>query len=270
MLTLHSYVCYTFTHISAKQVVSTTVQGEEEVTIEDSTLVIEPFTRAKPGAVFIKTYPKTPSIMSIVNELEQLFDKFNEKFFESSLSKPVITLSNEGRRSVYGWFTVQKVWMDDKEVRHHEINICPEHLNRPIEEVCETLLHEMIHMKNAMAGVKDCHRNGLYHTKKFQVCAEQHGLNVVKTEKYGWAETSLKDATLEFIKTLKLEAFELFRNLNFPSDDTADGDRDEGEEKPKTSSSRKYVCSACELSIRATKEVRVRCEDCNVLMQELE
>jgi len=242
--------------------------GEEEIAISDSIIVIEPFARKNRRAILVKTYPKEPSIMPIVNGLELLFDKFNDKFFESSLSRPVITLSEEGRRRAFGWFITEK-WVDGKKVKYHEINICPEYLDRPIEEVCGTLLHEMVHLKNAQSGLKDCHRNGLYHTKKFQICAEQHGLNVTKTTKHGWSDTSLKAETLDFIKTLKLEAFDLFQNFNFSSDDNTEGG-DEVERKPKTSSSRKYVCSKCELSIRATKEVRVRCEDCDVLMQELE
>ena len=36
----------------------------------------------------------------------------------------------------------------------------------------------------------------------------------------------------------------------------------------KTSSTRKYVCPVCGNSVRATKEVRIMCVDCNELMQE--
>jgi len=197
--------------------------------------------------------------------LDWLFEVFNEKFFESELSKPVITMSGEGRRRAYGWFFPKQIWQDGEEVRHYEINICPEHLNRPIEEVCETLLHEMIHLKNALSGIVDCHRNGLYHTKKFQTCAERHGLKAMKTEKYGWAKTSLKDETLDFIKSLNLETFKLFRNLNFPSDDIEGGDED-STETPKPSSSRKYVCPSCDVNVRATKEVLIRCEKCQELL----
>ena len=203
--------------------------------------------------------------MPIVNVLELLFDKINEKFFNSELLRPVITLSEEGRRSVYGWFTVDKVWMDDKEVRYHEINICPEYLNRPFEDVCGTLLHEMVHLKCSQDGIQDCSNGGRYHNKKFKLCAEKHGLNVTKTEKYGYADTALKPETINFISTLKLESFELFRNLNFGNnEEDTDAEGEQGG-SPKPSSTRKYVCPKCDLPIRATKDVRVRCEKCDVL-----
>lgn len=243
----------------------TTAGKEEEIMITASELVIEPHTRKKPGAVFIKTYPKAPSIMPIINGLEQLFDKINEKFFNSELSKIVITLSEEGRRSTYGWFTVQQVWQDAEEVRYHEINICPEYLNRPINEVCGTLLHEMVHLKCSQDGIQDCSNGGRYHNKKFKLYAEKHGLNVTKTEKYGFADTTLKPETIKFINALKLESFELFRNLNFGDSGTEIDDEGEQGGSLKPSSTRKYVCPKCDLSIRATKDVRVRCDECDVL-----
>jgi len=211
--------------------------------------------------------PNTPSIMPIIKALEHLYGKFNKKFFDNKLSKIVVTLSKEGRRNAYGWLTTKMVWQDNED-RYYEINLCPEYLNRPIEEICGTLLHEMVHLKNALDEIQDCSRSSQYHNKKFKLCAERHGLNVVKTAKYGWADTSLKPETLEFIETLKLKDFELFRNLNFPKADIEDGDEGEAdsEEAPKTSSSRKYVCPVCKLSIRATKEVRVRCDKCDELL----
>jgi len=232
--------------------------------MDSESLIIKPATKDKNAELFIKTYPKTPSTTPIVCKLDLLFEKFNNKFFESSLSKPVLTLSEEGRRKAYGWFTTEKVWKDKKEELYYEINICPEHLNRPIEDVCETLLHEMIHLKNSLDEVQDCSRSGLYHNKKFKICAEKHGLNVVKTEKYGYAYTSLKPETLEFIKTLDLKNFDLFRRVNFTSDEAGEDTESEAEESPK-SSSRKYVCPECNVSIRATRDVNIRCEDCDIL-----
>ena len=214
-----------------------------------------------------KASPKNPSIKPIVEVLEQLYEKFNKKFFDSELSKTVITLSEVGRRKAYGWFTVLKVWQDAEEVRYHEINICPEYLNRPIDEICGTLLHEMVHLKCSQDGIQDCSRSGQYHNKTFKLYAEKHGLNVLKTEKYGWADTSLKAETLEFIQILKFEAFELFRNLHFSSDSVESDDEDEkdSEGTSKPSSSRRYVCPECSLIIRATQEVLVRCEKCDKL-----
>jgi len=110
----------------------------------------------------------TPSIAPIVNALDSLFWQLNDKYFESSLSKCVIAISEKGRRNAYGWCTCDKVWQGDAE-RHYEINICPEYLNRPIEDICETLLHEMIHLKNLQDNINDTSRNGFYHNKEFKI-----------------------------------------------------------------------------------------------------
>ena len=237
-------------------------------------MLIVPFRKNGEGAIYIKTVPKTPSITPVVNALDALFEKLNDKFFESALSKPVITLSEEGRKNAYGWFTIDKVWQDGQRGDCHEINICPEYLYRPIEDICETLLHEMVHLKNFQDGVKDYSRSGSYHNKKFQQCAEKHGLYAEQVGNYGYVKTSLKPETVNFIKSLNIEAFELFRKkaiktrINTEDDDVSDDvgvDDADAEDEPKPSSTRKYICENCTTSIRATKEVRVRCEDCNVL-----
>jgi len=209
---------------------------------------------------------KAPSITPIVIELDLLFEKFNERFFDSELSKPVITLSEVGRRNAYGWFTTEMIWQDGKKCRHYEINICPEFLNRPIEDVCGTLLHEMVHLKNAQDGIQDCSRSGQYHNKKFKLCAEQHGLIVTKTLKYGFAVTSLTMETLVFINTLNLTAFDLFRNLNIVSGASECEADDPTDESTKTSSTRKYICPVCpKTSFWASREIKVRCDVCKEL-----
>jgi len=235
-----------------------------------SNILIEPTTKNKHGAILMKIFPKAPSITPIVNELDFLFEKLNDKFFESSLSKPVITLSEEGRRNAYGWCTTEKVWQNANDERHYEINVCPEHLNRPIEYICGTLLHEMVHLKNLQDGIQDCSRSSQYHNKRFKLCAEQHGLNVTKTLKYGFADTSLKNETLEFIKTLKLNAFGLFRNLNIIHIGTDDETENKLGGSTKMSSTRKYICPVCpKTSFWASKEIRVRCDVCNELFIEI-
>lgn len=231
-----------------------------------SDIVIVPSTKKKRGAILMKISPKVPSLAPIVNELDLLFEKFNDKFFDSYLSKPVITLIEKGRRNAYGWCATEKVWQDDKEDRHYEINICPEHLDRPIEDICGTLLHEMVHLKNLQDDIQDCSRSSQYHNKKFKICAEKHGLNAQKTEKYGFADTSLKPEAHEFITSLNLKSFELFRNLNFSIEETEGDAEGEQEELPRKSSSRKYVCPTCDLTVRATKEVWVRCDECDELL----
>jgi hypothetical protein len=212
----------------------------------------------------LKTYPKISnavgnkaSLAPIVARFEWLFNRFNKRFFESTLSKPVIATSSQRRLNAMGWFIAKKVWKDSSDT-YCEINICPEFFNLPIEEVCEILLHEMVHLYNFQQNIQDCSRSGKYHNKKFKEAAERHGLIVEKISLYGFASTSLKPETLKYIKTLNLKAFDLFR-------DTRRAFAENTDEPEARSSTRIYVCPQCQTIIRATREVNVRCEDCDVL-----
>ena len=202
------------------------------------------------------------SVAPTITALEGIFDSLNKRFFNNALLKPTITLSQKGTKTAktQGWCTEEKVWVQTRngqEVdRHHEINICPEYLNRPPEEICATLLHEMVHLLNTINGVQDCSSNGQYHNERFKTSAEAHGLNVEKVRNYGYAKTSLKPETVKFIKSLDLTAFVLYRD-SMRKDTTGSS-----ASQPKQSSTRKYVCPKCGTSIRATKEVNVICGNC--------
>lgn len=207
----------------------------------------------------------SPSVAPIVKELESLFKFFNLHFFNSILLTPVITLSQRGTKSAKGWCTEKKVWAqtggDAASERFYEINICPEYLNRPVEEICGVLLHEMVHLFNIMKGIQDCTSNGQYHNKLFKESAEQHGLKAEKSERYGYAQTSLKPETVEFINQLDLTAFALYRNsVQEVPQDSDDNKPAKRASSKRTSSTRIYVCPKCGTLIRATKEVRVRCD----------
>jgi hypothetical protein len=216
------------------------------------------------------------SLKPIIDKLENLFSKFNEKFYGGELQKPIITVSPDTTKGAYGWCTSWKVWsnkepkaiseMKPEEVEamknegFYEINLCAEHLARPFEHVAETLLHEMVHLYNLQVGVQDTSRSGTYHNKKYKEAAEQHGLTVEKDAKYGWTRTKLNPEAKAFVDSLQDKKFQLFRKpeLKLP-----------GASKTKQST-RKYVCPGCGCIIRATKEVHVICGDCQMEFEEAE
>ena len=208
------------------------------------------------------------SLKPVIAELEDLFSKFNARFFADKLEKPVITVSPDHTRGAYGWCTGWKAWKAGEDEGHYEINLCAEYLNRPFEETCGTLLHEMVHLQNLQDNVQDTSRSGLYHNKKFRETAEAHGLTVEKGEKYGWHKTTLNPEALEFVQSLGKQAFvkSLGKSgfcLVRPRTNPLKGSRKGG-----GSSSRKYVCPCCGAIIRATKEVCVICADCDCEFQE--
>ena len=82
----------------------------------------------------------------VAGYLNKVFDLLNEEFFESELSRPTITIQSTPK--AYGHFTLSSDTWISKLGGTHEINIGAGTLSRPIENVCATLLHEMIHYWN--------------------------------------------------------------------------------------------------------------------------
>lgn len=199
------------------------------------------------------------SLKVVIEKLESLFSKFNEQFYEGKIQKPVITVSPDTTKGAYGWCTSWKAWAtasDSEGDGYYEINMCAEHLNRSFNEICSTLLHEMVHLWNLQNDIQDTSRNGSYHNKKFKEAAEQHGLIIDKDEKYGWTRTSLNKEAEVYINSLNDDGFSLYRKKMISVRSSS------------KQSTRKYVCPVCGSIIRATKEVRVMCCDCDVEFEE--
>lgn len=199
-------------------------------------------------------------------ELNRAFSFFNKQFFNDSLQTPIIVIQTNGRhKNVLGWCTTNKVWNNNQGSKSfYEITICAEHLNRPIEKLIGTLLHEMVHLSNLQNNIKDVSRGGSYHNKKFKEIAEQHGLIIDFDKRIGWSLTTLKPSVLPLIKKLNLntDAFEIARRE--PSIEKDDENEDDETKETKKSSMRKYVCPCCKTIIRATKDVNVVCGICKV------
>lgn len=135
----------------------------------------------------------------LLKELHRAFDFFNEKFAKGELKRPVITVSSAAGKNALGWFGA-KFWKDgDEEV--NEINLSAEYFNRSIEDVLETLLHEMAHLKNAQNEIDDCSKSQ-YHNKNFKQAAESFHLEVKKSRYRGFSSTSLTDISRAAIKEL--------------------------------------------------------------------
>ncbi len=151
------------------------------------------------------------SLKPVIEELESLFSKFNARFFAGELEKPVITVSPDSTKGAYGWCTGWKAWQNGTENGgFYEINLCAEYMNRPFEETCSTLIHEMVHLWNLQEGVQDTSRSGTYH-RWFKTAAEAHGLIVEKIAKHDFSKTTLAPATLAFVGSFGKNNFPLVR-----------------------------------------------------------
>jgi hypothetical protein len=137
---------------------------------------------------------------AVTDKLVEAFEFFNAEL-DTQLDNPVFTLiPNRGRQSYYGWYW-QGRWKDGKKTLP-EINITADTLKRSVEEICETLIHEMVHYANNVAEIVDCNGNQ-YHNKHFKKRAEAFGLKVEKVKNKGYARTALDEKAANMVKKYK-------------------------------------------------------------------
>lgn len=197
--------------------------------------------------------------------LNKIFTLLNEKYFENALSKPVITIQSTPK--AYGHVSVCDRWMSGEKGRK-ELNIGAGTLNRHIEHIVATMLHEMVHIYCMDNGIQDTSRGYKYHNKKFKEEAEKRDLEISHHESYGWTITNPTDRLIEFclendladIKVVRLDAITDFLPPKKPK--AGRDEENDGEPTTRRSSTRKYQCPCCKNSVRATKDLSLICGDC--------
>ena len=198
--------------------------------------------------------------------LDKIFNKLNATYFESELSKPVITIQSTPR--AYGHVSVAEVWTSGEANHRHELNIGAGTLNRPIENVVATMLHEMVHLYNLAHGVQDCSRGGSYHNKKFRDEAIKRDLQIDHHPTYGWTLTTPTDNLVQWCIDNDLEEISVYRHDGAcpigitPPPRTGDlAPTAPGTTRPK-SSTRRYVCPRCKAIARTTRDMKIICGEC--------
>lgn len=206
------------------------------------------------------------NISDEVRFLEEAFDVLNEKYFESALQNIAITIQSTPR--AHGHFTPWNSW-DNEGKKMKEINIGAESLCRPVAEIIATLMHEMVHFYCHVKGMKDTSRNHTYHNKRFKEECEKRALIIDKGVGIGYSVTAPTEELISLVDEMGWNnRVKLYRKsgkkLDFGMEST------EGEKVMKKSSTRKYICPKCSMSVRATKEVKIACMECsNTQMQEM-
>ena len=196
--------------------------------------------------------------------LEKIFRALNADWFGGELEEPIITIQSTPR--AYGHVTVAKTWKRKDDWRH-ELNLGAETLGRPIEEVVATMMHEMVHPYNIAHNVQDWSRGGAYHNRKFRDEAERRGLMIEHHPTYGWTITTPGEELIEYIIGQGWGEIYINRGHGWTppasgGSKAGNGGAKDGQELPKKSSTRKYICPTCGQSVRATKAVNILCGDC--------
>lgn len=207
---------------------------------------------------------KTTNYQRATQYLVKIFKAVNEEYFSSQLEMPTITI--QSTVGAYGHVSVSKVWWNNEKASR-ELNLSADYLDRPIENLTATMIHEACHLYALQNGIKDTSNNGVYHNKRFKAIAEQCGLHIERHKKYGWTLTSPTEETIDFCIKYSFDDFQIARHSPFQRIGISGGKTSNGNIPPKKpkkpSSTRKYICPCCGNSFRATKEIRVLCMDCD-------
>ena len=212
---------------------------------------------------------QTTNMQRSIQYLTKIFKLLNDEYFDGELEQPIITVQSTPK--AYGHFTPWQSW-DIKESNGNtkktvEINIGAGTLDRPIENVVATMLHEMVHYYCYVKGIKDTSRGGQYHNSKgFKAEAEKRALHLEYDNRIGWSITSPTEELIDFILANQLEDIRIGRNEGQSFYIGIGGKAGNGTTTPPTkkpTNTRKYICPCCSNSFRATKNINVLCMDCN-------
>ncbi len=197
--------------------------------------------------------------------LDKIFKLLNAKYFNNELPAVIITI--QSTPTAYGHFTCYDAWHcgADRE-GFQEINIGAGTLDRPIENVTATLLHEMVHEYCFVNGIKDTSRNGTYHNKRFRDEAVKRDLDIEYDPRIGFSITAPTENLLNFCIDNGLEDIQMGRNdlYGMYHGGIAGGKSTTGgTTKRPGSNSRKYVCPCCGNIARTTKDMLLICGTCS-------
>ena len=208
----------------------------------------------------------------LTGQLERMFKSLNESFYDGQLDMPIITVTPTAR--AYAHYTPWNAW-ESKGEHKREINISSAYLDRPLEYICGSLLHEMAHMYNdTVLEVSDTSRGGTYHSKVFKQAAESHGLVCTRTEKYGWSDTStiLSDELIDWVllhdEFREIELCRTVPGLIAVGVGVKAADGSAPAITATRNNSRRFVCPKCGMIARTTRVARLLCGDCMEVMEE--
>ena len=201
----------------------------------------------------------------VTQYLNKVFKLINTEYFDNELEMPTITI--QSTVGAYGHVTTSKVWKTESGKASYELNIGADYLNRPIENIVATLIHEGCHLYAMQNGIKDTSNKGVYHNKRFKALAEERGLIIERHDKYGWTITTPSEETINFCINNDLQEVLITRNTGFTFTGVETGKNGNGTPvkptAPKKGNSIKWICPCCGAIVRSTKILNIVCGDCN-------
>lgn len=141
--------------------------------------------------------------LELMNELYRSYDFFNGHFCENKLPRPILLIARSNKKKAFGWFSGNAWNLQKNSVS--EITLEASSFKNGTDEVFDTLLHEMAHLKNFHENenkVIDC-TEAQRHNQIFKAAAEHFGLTVTKSTRFGFGHTALGETAKVAIKALK-------------------------------------------------------------------
>lgn len=201
----------------------------------------------------------------VTQYLNKVFKLINSEYFDNELEMPTITI--QSTVGAYGHVTTSKVWKTESGKASYELNIGADYLDRPIENIVATLIHEGCHLYAMQNGIKDTSNRGVYHNKRFKALAEDRGLIIEKHSRYGWTITTPSEATINFCIDNDLQELLITRHTGITFTGVGTGKNGNGTPvkptAPKKGNSIKWICPCCGAIVRSTKILNIVCGDCN-------
>lgn len=208
---------------------------------------------------------KLTSYNRVMQYLNKVFKLINSEYFDNELEMPTITI--QSTVGAYGHVTTSKVWKTESGKASYELNIGADYLDRPIENIVATLIHEGCHLYAMQNGIKDTSNRGVYHNKRFKALAEDRGLIIEKHSRYGWTITTPSEATINFCIDNDLQEVLITRHTGITFTGVGTGKNGNGTPvkptAPKKGNSIKWICPCCGAIVRSTKILNIVCGDCN-------
>ncbi|HZZ78905.1 MAG TPA: transposase [Gemmataceae bacterium] len=134
-----------------------------------------------------------PPISKILNELERAYQCFNTQFYVDSLPRHIAIVLEPCPQLCRGYFCSRMWKIGNRKLDH--IALSYQSLGAEVNDTLAVLLHEMVHLRNSLYGIRDCNHKNQYHNRYFRDIANLSGLTCAgRDTAHGYARTYLSDA----------------------------------------------------------------------------
>lgn len=194
----------------------------------------------------------------LYNELQEIFDFFNQKLFKGDLPQCLIVLQRS--RSSSGYFAYS-YWVNEKGKKIDEIALNPSYFqDNNLKKILSTLVHEMCHLWQSYFGTPG--KNG-WHNQEWAKKMEDIGLIPSHNGKEGGRKTGYKMSDFILPNGLYEQTFNELQKLggNVSWIETV---KKEHKTYPKKI---KYVCNNCNIKVWGKSNLKIICEECKINLQ---